>query len=1106
MRLTTVILIASIMQVSASGFAQKVTYTAKEISLKQLFKEIKKQTGYSVIWGTGTINPDAQLNVNFSDTPLDQVMKISLKDQSATYTLDKKTIVIKEGVPLVSETSKREQLLVNGKILDKFSKPLAGVNITLKNSKNSATSMAEGNYALLANDGSDVVVYSYIGYKTQEIKASDPATKNVVMAEDIGELDQVQILGYSTTTKRLNTGSTYTVKSEELQKNPVPNVLQALQNRVPGVTIVQKTGVRGGAFDVKIRGTNGFNNVDPLYVIDGVVYPAGGVNGNIQGNGLPLIGGVNTGGPIVSGTGIFKGGNALNYINMEDIESVDILKDAAATAIYGSRGAYGVILITTKKGKEGIPTLNLNLERGVEVNGTKRDLLNTADYLAMRREAFKNDGLTPSASDVDVNGVYPEDRYTDFQELYQGLAAATTKFNGRYSGGNNGTNYMISGGYEKARDVQNAKGAIRKGDFKVNFNTKTPNNKLSIDVSAGYSSEVNDMVHFDFSGGGIAIAPNSPLPFLPDGQLNWDLVNNEFDAPMRNSTFKGVTNNLLSSTNLVYKPIKGLLIKATMGYNVLGGTEDLAVPSTVFNPKTSNRNQLTWATSNDWNIRSWTIDPTISYTIQALKKGTLDVTLGTSFGDKKVNRTLIDGRGFSSDALLNNPTTATNVSSRIVVYNERFLGYFGLLNYNWNRKFLVGVSARYDGSTSFGPGSRFGLFGSGSAAYIFSEEKWIKERLSFLSFGKLRASIGTVGGSGIRPFQYLSTYLVQQLSGITVTTPRLLANPDLHWEKNTKKDLGLDLGFFNDRINLSVGVYKNRITDQLGARPLSTVTGFNNVTTNIPAVLENKGFELSFITRNVESKNFSWTTNIVFSQGSDKLVSFPDDLVLPNSAWQVGRSINVVALYNYVGVNPETGLYNFINKAGLQDQFTGFAFLGQPSLNEAVDKTAFVNNSPKFNGSVSNTIRYKSISVGFVFSFVNKMGRNYNGQQFTLPGYFNQNASYTTYNKRWQKPGDITSVPRSTSNALVAFLSQANFRASTGAYERIIYSKLQNVSISYDMPVALAKKLHLKKMSLNLNGQNLLTISKYGTLDPDNMDAGALPSLRVFNLGLNLSL
>lgn len=1110
MRLTTVILIATIMQVSASGFAQRVTYVAKGIPLKQLFREIRKQTGYNVVWNAERLNAAKPVSVNFNNAPLEEVLAVGLSGQSLTYTIEMKTIVIRQVEAPVRKPEQAVEVVVVGKITDKYSRPLAGVNVTVKDSRSYVTTNVNGIYMLAVSDESRILVYSFVGYKSLELKAGDPATKAIVMTEDIGELDQVQILGYSTTTKRLNTGSSSTIKAEELQKNPVPNVLQALAYRVPGLSVNQPTGIHDGGFRVRIRGINGFNAVDPLYIIDGVPYPAGGNNGNSVNliGGLPVLGNINTTQNGTAGTGATMGGNAMNYINMYDIESIDILKDAASTSVYGSSGAYGVVLITTKKAKAGKPTFDFNLNKGIEVRGTSLDLLNTADYLAMRREALKNDGLTPTAADLDINGTYPEDLYTNFQEQLQGRAAASTRLNATYSGGANGTNFLVSGSYNSFKDIQNSKGAINDGSIRVNVNTITQDNKFSLNVSGSYGSKVNDMVHYDFSGDpNFTRAPNGPSAFLPDGSINWEIPENS--AAMVNSIYRGLTNNLLGSANLLYRPIKGLSLKANFGYNLLSKRELSALPTTVRNPKTTNLSQQTSSIINTMTIRSWSIEPGATYVTKAGAQGTLTISTIATFSDKLQNNGWIKGIGFNSDALLGNPSSGSSQSMGELRSNSgRKMGYIGLVNYNWNNKFIGDFSIRYDGSAVFGPSNRFGTFGAGAIAYIFTQEKWIKDHLGFLSFGKVKASMGTAGGDGIQPFSYLGNFSSgpDPYLGKPTLLPNRLENPDLGWEENKKTDIGLELGFLKDRINLQAIAYKNRTTNQLTFNPISTVTGFEGVRFNTPAILENRGLELSLITRNFDGRNFSWTSNISFTTGESKLVYFPAELSTPDISWRVGHSVTAVRVFDFAGVDPETGLYNFINRNGVKDPFAGLAFLGGKELDRILDKTKTIELYPKYEGSMSNTIRYKSFSLDFTFTLVNKMGRNYVGQQSTLPGVINSNTTYFLYNKRWQKPGDIAEVPKLTTNVFNALLGQNNFNSSSGAYERIIFSKLQNLQFSYELSPQILRKLRLKRANLILQGQNLFTISKYGSLDPENLSVSNLPQMRIYNLGLNISL
>ncbi|WP_256002035.1 SusC/RagA family TonB-linked outer membrane protein [Pedobacter deserti] len=1108
MKLTVVLLTAVILHVSASSKAQRVTLNLKNAQLSQVFKEIMTQTGYGFFYTDVLIEKTKPVTVIGRNLDVRSVLQQVLKNQSLNFSIDDKIIVIRKGqqTPLVQKPAAP---IVVGRVTDKYAVPLAGVTVTVKDTRLNTATNKDGIFVISPPQESSILVFTYVGYKTLEIAANDPKVKAIVMMEDIADLDQVQVLGYSTTTKRLNTGSTTTIRAEELQKNPVPNVLQALAYRVPGLSVNQTTGVHDGGFKVRVRGINGFNAVDPLYIIDGVPYPAGGNNGNNVGliGGLPVLGEINLSRNGTSGTGMTVGGNAMNYINMNDIESIDVLKDAASTSVYGSSGAYGVILITTKRAKGGKPRLDINLNRGIEVRGTRLDLLNTADYLAMRREALRNDGLSPTAVDVDINGTYPEDRYTNFQKELQGRAAASNRVSASYSGGANGTNYLISGTYNSYEDIQTSKGGINEGTVRMNLNSVTPDNKFSVNVSASYGSKINDMVHFDFSGdGNFTRAPNGPATILPDGSVNWEIPQNT--AGLRNSMYRGLTNNLIGSTNLVFRPVKGLSLKADFGYNLLDMSELSAIPTTAFDPRTQNVNQQTNSVINTFGIRTWTVEPGAIYTTKAGAKGTLTLRAIASFTDRLQNRQEIKGVGFNSDALLRNPSSgSTQTMTELTTPQARKMGYIGLLNYNWSNKFIGDFSVRYDGSASFGPDRRFGTFAAGGLSYIFTEEKWIKEHFPVLSFGKLRASMGTAGGDGIPPFSYLGNFSSGlPYLGKTTLQPSRLSNPELGWEENKKTDIGLDLGFFKERILLQAVVYKNRTTNQLIQNPVSSVTGFTSVRANTPAILQNRGVETTLTTRNFDGRDFSWTSNIIFTTGDSKLVYFPEDLTTPDISWRVGQSVTAIRVYEYAGVDPETGLYNFINREGVKDPFTGFVFLGGKALDQVLDRTQTVELFPKYEGSISNTIRYKSVSLDFTFSLINKMGRNYLGQQGLMPGRINTNTTYHVYNKRWQNPGDVAEVAKLTTNTLTSVLGQNNFNNSTGAYERIIFSKLQNVQLAYSLSPELLKKLKLTRASVVLQGQNLLTISKYGSLDPENMSAGNLPQMRIYNLGLNVSL
>lgn len=423
------------------------------------------------------------------------------------------------------------------------------------------------------------------------------------------------------------------------------------------------------------------------------------------------------------------------------------------------------------------------------------------------------------------------------------------------------------------------------------------------------------------------------------------------------------------------------------------------------------------------------------------------------------------------------------------------------LNYNWEDKYIVNITGRRDGSTKFGPGHRWGNFGAVGVAWLFSEEKWFKEHISFISFAKLNGSYGTSGGDGITNYQYFSRYNAQSVvyQGKTSLLPSSPESPDLHWELSKKSAVGLTLEFLKGRIGLEGNYYKTINTDLIVQQPLSSITGFTQYPINTDATIENTGYEINLNTRNIVHKDFSWSSNFGITVPRNKLASFPGIASLQlNFNYEVGRSLGNTKLYQYAGVDPQTGYYFFTTAAGVtgQNLFT---------LNQTNDKIASVDTSPEFYGTLSNSFRYKNLNLDFTFTGRKRMGLNYLGQQLFTFGTYNQNSSVSTLS-RWQNPGDITDVPKVSTNALYDILQQNNFRQSTGAYEMITYARLQNVNVSYNFSNAFLKKANISVLNVFIQGQNLFTISKYGDMDPESLSVTATPPLRVFTAGFNITL
>lgn len=1090
MKMIVLLLTTAIMQVSASTFAQKITLNKNKAPLSEIFNEIRNQSGYDFLYNNRLLDKARLVTIHVKDASIEQVLELCFSDQPLTFKLDNKAVLVreKEASFIGSIINRFLAKDLSGRIVDENNHALAGVSVKLKGSGRMTNSDKNGSFSFPNLPENAVLQFSYIGYTTREIalkEMSDPVV--IQLKQDVGKLDQVQITAYGTTTKRLNAGNITTITSKDIEKNPVNNVLEALRGNVPGLFVEQATGQPGGAFNVRLRGSANFasGTAEPLVIVDGVRYPSGTLN--LYGNGN-------------YGTSNFlKGGSGLNYINPNDIESVDILKDINATAIYGSSGAYGVILITTKKAKAMSQSFNANIYTGVSVLGEATPLLNTQEYLMLRREALANDGLTAPASDNDLNGVWPEDRYTDWRKEFLGKAAATTNVNLSLNGGNQNSSYLIGGTFRDMGNIQRHNGANRDGSVRVSLSTRSNDNKFEMALSGTFLASTNDMVPYDFSLGALT-PPNAPPAYNADGSLNWESIGTDLNgsktASNINRLYQNKTNNLMGNLTLTYKPVSKVILKTIFGYNNLTGTEEIGYPSSTFHPEETDVASKTVGAFNQYNNRSVTVSPYAEYRTTIAKKGELSIKLGGEVNNRLNRVNSITGTGFSSDGLIGNPSVANSVVPTYNLTEYRSIGTYALMNFVWNNRYVLDINARRDGSTKFGPGRRFGNFGSAALAWIFSEEALIKDNLPWFSFGKLRASSGVVGGDAIGDFQYLGIYSAVggQYGGKGGLGPSTLPNPLLNWERNKNSEVGIELGFFNNRITTDVSYYHNEAGNQLLNQPLPFTTGFPGYSVNSDALIRTTGTEINFSTVNIRSANFNWSTRINMSIPKSKILRLPTQRNA-ESNFVLNKPVTGIRLYKYIGVNPETGDYRFANAEGVEDDYL-FGL-------DNDDKTEFVDLSPKYFGGIQNSFSYKRLSLDFTFTFTKRMGKNMLGQVGFPFGLYGLNGS-TIWLDRWQKPGDVTDIPK-ISTQFTGIFRHMLFTSSTGAYQDATYARLQNVSLRYALSDELSRKLRLKNLSVYLQGQNLLTISNFGGLDPENLDINTIPPLRVFTAGLNVT-
>ncbi len=964
-----------------------------------------------------------------------------------------------------------QQSNISGTVADARG-PLPDVTVSVKGTKYTTVTDSNGHFTIPAEIG-DTLVFSYMGYATLSLLAGQ-ATLDVLMQADATSLQEVTVnAGYYSVKDRERTGNIARVTASAIEKQPVTNTLAALQGRMAGVDITQDTGTPGGGFSIQIRGINSLRGEGnaPLYIIDGVPYSSEPVGAGITQTIMPAV------------------STPLNNLNPGDVESIEILKDADATAIYGSRGANGVVLITTKKGKAGKTRFNATVNQGFGSIAHFMKLMNTQQYLAMRAEAFANDGITDYPENAyDINGTWDTTRNTDWQKTLLGGTAKFTNASVGVSGGSERTQFLLSSNYARETTVLPGDFAYEKGNMRTNISHTSENQKFKVVFSAGYTKQKNDQPSTDLSTLAWALPPDAPALRNPDGSLNWE--NNTFDNPLAllNGKSKTESRDLVANAVLTYQLTDGLEAKANLGYTDLAHSESSSFPSTTYNPAYGVGSDSSSLFYSDAARQSWLIEPQLNWkkNFSSLKT---DVLVGTTF-QKQDNKLLgMSAYGFTSNSMIYNPAAAMSLS--VFQYDESVYKYqsvFGRMNLNYKSKYILNLTGRRDGSSRFGPGNRYGWFGAVGAAWLFGDEEWLKSDKGIFSFGKLRASYGTTGNDQIGNYQFLNTYTPSGNSyqGIIGLQPSRLYNPDFGWETNKKFEVALETGFLKDRIFTTLAYYDNRSSNQLVGIPMPGTVGFPSLQSNLDATVANSGIEFTLRTENFKGKDFSWNTSFNISVAKNKLVSFPN---LASSTYSnqyaIGEPLNIVMTYHYTGIDPQTGIYTFEDVNG------------DGAINATDDKKFAKDLNPKYFGGLQNQLNFRNWQLDFLFQFVKK--DNYNTPAIIgVPGTMvNQSPDVISH---WQQPGDKGPYQIYTSGdngAAVNALYQ--YAASDAVIVDASFIRFKNISVSYQFPANWLPNVNCKA---SLQAQNLFTITSFKGPDPEFRGIGFLPPLRVITAGL----
>jgi TonB-linked SusC/RagA family outer membrane protein len=926
----------------------------------------------------------------------------------------------------------------------------------------------------------------YVGYKTTNIKIGERANYAVLMNVAVDDLDKVQIQAYGKTNRRLATGNIATVTAEEIEKQPVMNPLQALQGRVPGLVVTQTSGYASAPFKVELRGRNNINDLltsDPLYIVDGVPLTVSEVGNNSTYN---------------SGSSGFwqnkvvppaRGQSPFFSINPDDIESIEVLKDADATAIYGSRGANGVLLITTKRGKAGKTKVDGSISQGIKTITRHWEMLNTQQYIEMRKEAFKNDNISMSNLNAFDLLVWDSTRYTDWQKYLWENNGRTTDAQAGISGGNNQITFRLGSGYTRTTDITTSNGADERFSLALNLGYKSINQRFGLAISNIYSYAKSDMI---FLPSNSLLPPNAPPVSDNNGKPNytgWQPADYPFASLYQPYTSQ--TNFLNSNLTLNYEVIKGLNLRSSFGYNSAYAKQTRFTPISSLNPAFSPKGTAQFGNNN---IGNWVVEPQLDYN-RIIGGGKLSLLFGSTIQSNSTVGQSTEGNGYTSDLLLRSISNAPSKDANEFNGEYKYAALFGRLTYNWLNKYLLNLSARRDGSSRFGQDKLFGNFGAIGAAWIFSEESFTKRNLKFLSYGKIRTSYGTTGSDAIGDYKYLTRWSstgYYPYGGVSSLVPMQHANSQYHWPTNKKLEAALDLGLFKDKILFSMAWYRNRCNDQLINFPLATYTGFNSVVANSPANVQNIGMEFTLSGTIIKIKDFQWELNINTSVNKNTLLSYPDleNSPFPNQ-YIIGKSLNFIRLLHYTGVDPQTGLYTVEdkNKDGAINTYFG-----------PTDDRYIIELKPKFGGLGSN-FTYRGMELSLFFQIVKQKGLNALMNIGTTPGGMYNTSAYV-FDNRWQKPGDVVPVAKFTTQPDNSY---ANFYNSDGVYTDASYIRLTNLAVSYSLPATLTKKLGMQSVRFRIVAQNVLTLSNYKGIDPETQNFGGMPPSKIVNGGLTFN-
>ena len=1088
-----------------------VTIELRNENLKKLFKKIEKQTGLMFAYQPQQVDGYKGITLPMETRSVKATLDIAFQGTPLEYSqVNNSVIIFSEEEKLQMTESEKLAITISGTVSDAEGNPIPGVNILVKGTTNGTTTDGSGKYSIIIQEGDAVLVFSFIGYTTQEVAVNGRSVVDVALAEDVQSLEEVVVIGYGTQKRSDLTGAVGSVNEEELKERPATSLNQALSGRISGVQVNTNSGRPGGRTNVRIRGFSSINSSNnPLYVVDGVLLPIGNQT---------------------------QASQAIDYINPNDVVSVEVLKDASSTAIYGARGANGVILITTKRGKSGEGKITYDADFSISTIGPNfPKVLNAREYLATEDLAWKN------MEKYDPNGwaagkwayLNPKLRRTDprifdsagnplydtdwLKETTQNNLSQNHQLG--FSGGDDKNTYSVSLGYRDDQGLLKTSYLNRySGRFTFDSQVK---DWIKVGGTLSYNNQKENIVD---QSDAVPRQIVEDFPFLPVKYADGTFANNR-DYPFAEGTMSSMHRlsgtkfilNTQTSLGSMYSNInlaKGLEMRTVLGLNVLTQENNTSTTRTL-----SIAQQGTASVSNR-KESFWSLENYLTYNKRFAEIHSITGLLGISWQETNFFNIGASSQGFATDYFTFNNLGAGSTLPQVGSGASRnsFNSYFGRINYSLKDKYLLTVTGRADGASKFGENNKFAFFPSAALAWRVSEEEFLKDN-NTISNLKLRASFGLTGNSEIPAYSslsllssnYATIYNDGQVGGTGISR---LANPDLRWEKTAQSDIGVELGLLKGRISLEADVYYRKTTDMLLDAPVPRTSGYATIRKNVGS-MENKGIELALNTVNVDAENFSWNTTFNISLNRNKVLS----LATPSDIFNVGGP-NFTNPTNIIRTGEAAGSFWGLVRLGIfseaeRDEAAKFASYrngltilpgdikyldvnGDYAITDA-DRMIIGNGSPKAWGAFTNSFRYKNLdlSVELQYSYGNDV------MDWTLATSEDRVSlanSYKTVLNAWTPQNQNTMIPEIRETRAGYVLNVDSYWIKDGSFIRG-----RNLLLGYTLPTSTTEKLGLSRLKIYTSVQNFFLFThKELNADPETTPTGGYASdgTNVFSQGM----